>query len=744
MSTNYWRQSPQRLIDDWKVALGLVVVLLLVYLPGLGSYGLYDPWETHYGEVARYMVESDNYIDPYWGSPWDPDGVKREREGFYSKPPMIMWLMSAGMEIVGYKALGFRLFFPLATVLALLSIYLSVSRFFDRRAGLIASLLTATTPFICLTSRQAVPDGLLVAIITAGMMSLAYGLFGCKEEEQPSRLLYGFTLGLAVLVMVGQLWIIWPMDKSPDIVRPYLGSRGFFYSIQWWFQETFTVARGKGPILCLLMAPLALLTGLRIGKQKQRRMLYIYLFYIACGLIVPTKGWLGWAPMGGAILGYMLVTGDWKILAKVDVPGGLLIVFMIGHPWVIAMLGGHHPAWYKRFWIHDHINRLFAGVHSLDSGGYEYFIRWLGYGLFPWIAVIPAAVVRIFNRLRTPECSEESDGKKSWSRAQRFEILVLFWAVFSFFLFSKSSTKFHHYILPAVPAITILMGLAFHDLLDSGLKKGALLLGMGALGLLWVAPDLMRMPGAFGQGTQNLVNLFTYKYDREWPAFTSPEAISKLSGDQLTQALAENAWLQGMVHTLLSVLFVALVGFIVMGLAKGWRKRYAACLSGLSALVMTVWLLQVFLPKVAVHWSQEELWNAYYDHCTKFEKSEQAAFEQHLLKTSMRVPAKLDIYPKAWCKEPIVAFRTNWRGENVYSANTVLPAPETKHLGVFLKHWDSPFYVFTERHRVKSELEKTLPSEWKGRYEEIFGRNLKFVLLRLDKSLPKNTKFTGK
>lgn len=31
----------------------LVTVAALLYLPTLGSYGLWDPWETHYGEVAR-------------------------------------------------------------------------------------------------------------------------------------------------------------------------------------------------------------------------------------------------------------------------------------------------------------------------------------------------------------------------------------------------------------------------------------------------------------------------------------------------------------------------------------------------------------------------------------------------------------------------------------------------------------------------------------------------------------------
>ena len=64
----------------------------------------------------------------------------------------------------------------------------------------------------------------------------------------------------------------------------------------------------------------------------------------------------------------------------------------------------------------------------------------------------------------------------------------------------------------------------------------------------------------------------------------------------------------------------------------------------------------------------------------------------------------------------------------------MIPAPETKHLKPFLEQWgnDKPFFLFTERHRVKSELEPNLPKHLKGQYEEVFGQNLKFVLLRVE------------
>ena len=68
---------------------------LLLYLPFAGSYGLFDPWETHYGEVARQMTERNDFVSLYWpGSPLDG-------EYFWSKPVLTFWLMSLSMHLFG-------------------------------------------------------------------------------------------------------------------------------------------------------------------------------------------------------------------------------------------------------------------------------------------------------------------------------------------------------------------------------------------------------------------------------------------------------------------------------------------------------------------------------------------------------------------------------------------------------------------------------------------------------------------
>ena len=727
---HFLSQTPRRLHEDRGMFFLLAALLLVLYLPGLGSYGLYDPWETHYGEVARNMVEHDNYIDPWWGSPWDSQGVKREREGFYSKPPLIMWMMAAGMNLLGYNEWGVRLFFPLLSILGLLAIYLAVSRFHNRRAGLIATLVCATCPFFAILSRQAVTDGPMVAIMTAGIMFLALGLFAVDDEERVGKGLYWLTLVTLLFVVLGQLWAILALDRSPDIVRA-TGPRPLLFTIQAFAREIITVGRGKGWVISTLLLPVGLLAVWRVARERRRRLFYVYLFYICCGLTVPAKGWLAWMPAGGTIVGYMLITWDWKILKRVDPLGGLLLVFMTGHPWIVAMLGGHHPGWYNRFWIHDHWNRLFHGVHKTDDGGFEYFIKWLGYGLFPWVGLLPGAIVRVLGLRASGDTSLPA--AERYTPRQKFEIFIILWGLIAYVALSSSSTKFHHYILPAVPPLAILIGLFIEDVL-AGRGRGRNVLIAAALVItVWVGQDLYRMPKNYGDASQNIVNLFTYKYDREWPEFTDDKALAELGGEAREKAEAENEWLQDFAASLQWIAIVASLGYLLM-LLRGWIREYGVAVTGVAGLWAAIWVLHTFLPKVAVHWSQKGMWDAYYQDCQLYTPDELPEFETHMLQTASRASQKPEMFPKAWCREPVVAFRTNWRGETFYSSNTVVPAIETEHLGKFLTEYSDqkPFYLFTERSRVKSELEPNLPKHLKGQYREIYQANNKFVLLRIE------------
>ena len=69
----------------------LVVLAGVLYLPTLGLSSLWDPWETHYGEVAREILVRHDWISLWWAH----DGF------FYSKPVLIFWMEAIAMAVTG-------------------------------------------------------------------------------------------------------------------------------------------------------------------------------------------------------------------------------------------------------------------------------------------------------------------------------------------------------------------------------------------------------------------------------------------------------------------------------------------------------------------------------------------------------------------------------------------------------------------------------------------------------------------
>ena len=71
----------------------LLAITALLHLPRLGSFGLLDPWETHYGEVAREMLARDDWISLWWAQ----DGW------FWSKPILDFWIQALAMSLFGVR-----------------------------------------------------------------------------------------------------------------------------------------------------------------------------------------------------------------------------------------------------------------------------------------------------------------------------------------------------------------------------------------------------------------------------------------------------------------------------------------------------------------------------------------------------------------------------------------------------------------------------------------------------------------
>lgn len=502
------------------------VVGSAIMLPALGVYGLWDPWETHYGEVGREILSRDDWISLWWA----------QEDWFWSKPILIFWANALSMGVFGhdYRPDAFNahpewaLRMPVYIICAitLLAVYAAVARIYGKRTGVVSALVLATMPHFALLSHQAITDPYFVGLMTAAMCFFILAL-----AEAPERQVLRYRVGPVTVSVQGLLLGLVTMLGLPQIL--YLASRNVTMVTPLkfaWHRDAFVFgSAGNGDVPGnkplhdevpaidhLLAQPMAQAIYWALGlaailwlirREKTARGLAMFAFYVFCALAFMGKGLPGFALPGLVALFWLLATRRWSLLldGQLKVATGVLTVAVIGMPWFVAMYLRHGPAFTDRLLVHDHLNRLTSGVHG-DTGTISYFIEQLGAAMFPWVALAPAALTAFFHfRARdarpphgaaasdratpsatsdtatpattgTPEqtapppseaAQTEPPPSEAAVQALREEVttFVALWFVAGFVLFSAMITKFHHYIFPVVPPAAILIGLVVDHML---------------------------------------------------------------------------------------------------------------------------------------------------------------------------------------------------------------------------------------------------------------------------------------
>lgn len=675
------------------------LIVAAVYLPGLGTTGLWDPWETHYGEVAREILARNDWISLWWA----------QENWFWSKPALLFWMEALSMGMLGVDFMpdahpahpewAVRLPIAVLALCALAMVDFALRRPFGSRAAALSVLVLGTMPQVFFIAHQAITDLPLVAAITMASCSLLLALTQSSSREAELIIIGRFRISLqhvvafvVVLVVLPQVTYLlsrnlsWvegyglvahpdrflygsagnvgvpgnpsPRDQLPAV--PGLLGQPFLQGILW--------LGGLGGLLATLR------------RERRARALWMVAFYFFCGIGLLAKGLLGVAIPGAAALFYLLASRRWSLLrdGELRVSWGVLVVAIVGFPWYVAMAVRHGASFVRRILIHDHINRLAAGVHG-DTGTVEYFVTQLGYATFPWVGLVPLAALAGGRWLRR---APESD------RAQAVIFLGM-WLLSSFVLFSATVTKFHHYILPAVVPIAVLVGVALDACWgrstrpDNEARRSELsTIAVGVslvLGFAWLAfvgRDLSWVTSARPQGYERLIDLFVYKYERPWPEHLDYRPALT------TFSLATSA----------TLLFAAL---------SRWRAWSLRAFTGI-AVGFCMWSLHVYMAEASDHWTFRNLADRYY--------AERSGPE-----------------------EPLIAWQMNWKGENFYTGNRVYVFAETDN--VRMTKWldeNAGRRIFVALQHVRlARLQELVP---KTQLEPLTTRrdNNKFILVTLE------------
>jgi hypothetical protein len=502
-------------------------------------------------------------------------------------------------------------------------------------------------------------------------------------------------------------------------------------------------------------AALGYLLHLNRGERRIKRLLYLGAWYFTA-LAALGKGAPGLVLPLVVAAAALVTRRRWLELTRAEL-GGLCLVFAaVALPWYVQSYMRHGEPFTDRLLFHDMYKRAFVHVHDTNSGAdtsWRYYVWQLGYGVFPFTGLALAGLGQL---LAAGDAGPARASAQAPSPQRDLAIVCVLWLTLGFGLFTLSLTKFHHYALPCAPPLAVGVGLLLDRALGSplpwGKRRGAYLAALSAAALLfiygalrfrdgspwgdvstegeltsastWQAAALLAMAmGVAWLGARKLGAGAATGDDRSLGALMLPAALLTLlvardlwtsyeggtpASARLLHLITYNykrSWPASLDFEAVSFAFGVVATALVASLALARVRQHAAVLLCAVGVLYGAHTLWVYLPRLAPHFGQRELFLAYYE-------------------------------TRRGAEEPIAAYQMNWKGENFYSGNRL---PAFVSSGAKFKSWlksqrkkgTRVVFFVTEHGRIstlKSELGRAV------RVKVLTDKRLndKFALVRVE------------
>jgi 4-amino-4-deoxy-L-arabinose transferase-like glycosyltransferase len=174
----------------------------------------------------------------------------------------------------------------------------------------------------------------------------------------------------------------------------------------------------------------------------------LMLFYCFLALSVLAKGPVAICLAGSILLIFLAMKRDWKAIpASLWIPGIVLFLF-ISLPWYVAVQI-RNPEFFRIFILEHNLARFGQDLYHHRQPSW-FYLPVLLLGLMPWtLWFIVATVERL--RATAAKTKESAAFDSSWPS------FLLIWLLVPVVFFSASQSKLPGYILPSIPAATLLV-----------------------------------------------------------------------------------------------------------------------------------------------------------------------------------------------------------------------------------------------------------------------------------------------
>ncbi len=175
----------------------LFLFCFLIYMLFGGLIPLLDPDEPVYGETAKEMLSTGDWISPrIYGEFW------------YDKPPLFYWLEGLSFSLFGISTWSARLPSAFLGAITPVYLYLSTRKLLGEKAALRGAFICATSLEIIVLARSAVTDTVLTLTLTVALISFL------RKEYIPAYISCGLALlakgpiGFGFPALIVGLWMI--------------------------------------------------------------------------------------------------------------------------------------------------------------------------------------------------------------------------------------------------------------------------------------------------------------------------------------------------------------------------------------------------------------------------------------------------------------------------------------------------------------------------------------------------------